>query len=34
VRQTEERLREIIQAEGTEVSDWRERHARVDVVTG
>jgi hypothetical protein len=26
-------LRQIIQAEGTEVSSWRERHARVDIVT-
>lgn len=33
VRQTEDRLRQIIQAEGTEVSSWRERHARVDIVT-
>lgn len=33
VTRTEERLREIIQAEGTEVSAWRERHARVDIVT-
>jgi putative N6-adenine methyltransferase len=34
VRQTEEKLREIIRIEGTEVSTWREHHARVDVVTG
>jgi hypothetical protein len=30
---TEERLRGIIQAEGREVSTWREHHARVDIVT-
>jgi len=33
VESTEERLRGIIEAEGAEVSTWRERHARVDVVT-
>jgi hypothetical protein len=33
VDSTEKRLRGIIKAEGTEVSTWRERHARVDVVT-
>lgn len=34
VRHAEENLRQIIQVEGTEVSTWREHHARVDVVTG